>query len=232
MIANSAINFAQSAGCTCKSATELGPSEPAVIHGKQTAMSFDATEHPRGHFGRFSTKGQSAPEVGFSAWGSNDVTDFTDVIELVTLQPRTQDELFDAADGSRGEAGGTLRRVRIGKGFMYLDGIEVRGPSDGRPLLIDIEPDAGAGSIDVVSGAVIIRVDSNHPFDIRATGSAEALVIVAAGRSSMVEAGDSSQVTVISEDGARGYLSVTSALATGELQGDNPRFRRRGFGSF
>jgi hypothetical protein len=195
-------------------------------------MSFDAIEHPRGHLGRFSDKAQSAPEFGFSGWGSNDVTDFADVSELVNLQPRMQDELVDAVDGSAGEPGAAVRRVRIGNGFMFLDNVTARGPQDGRPLLIDVESDCGTGSINVVSGLAIIRIDSNHPFDIRASGDAEVMVIVASGRSSMVEASDNSIVTVIAEDGSRGYLTVSSPSAEGELQGNNRKFRRREFGSF
>lgn len=156
---------------------------------------------------------------------SRDITDFCDADETVTYEPRDQSDLFEDFDGRGPEKRGATRVVRLtSSSNVILADAEVRGPHDGRCLLINIE-DVG-GSLDVLEGDVVIRVDSTQPVDISAFGAATVTVIVARGRSSMVDAHDASNVTVIAEAGARGMLRIKSEFADAEVISDSAQFRK------
>ena len=100
---------------------------------------------------------------------------------------------------------------------------DVYGPVDGRSLLIDIA--AGAGSLRIHSGQVVVNVNSSFSNDIEVLGDAQVTVIVARGRSSTIRATDTSDVLVIAEEGARGVLRVECESAKGMVVGHATTFR-------
>ncbi|WAC50241.1 hypothetical protein [Frigoribacterium sp. SL97] len=190
-------------------------------------MAFQEMDHPRTTAGLFTTKMQHGPEVELSPMGglgSTDVRDFVAAAEVRSVTPITQDDLFEALDNEEPEKHGRVRRVRLARGLMSFDDLEVYGPYDGTPILIEVSPSVDNGHLKVMQGRAVIRVDAGHPFDVTVSGESDATVIVAANRSSMVNARDSSTVLVIAETDARGALRVMGEEATGTVVGDTGRY--------
>lgn len=183
--------------------------------------------HPRADKrGIFVERSFGSPEINLGFFTDTDedrsVTDYADGAPVTKLVPRSVDEVRDAFAGDEQEPDGRVRQVRIIDPLAVLNNEDVYGPTDGRPLLIDL--DAGAGSIRVVSGYVVIRINSVFPNDVEVCGAAEATIIVARGRSSIIHATENSHVLVIAEDGARGVLRVESPDADAEIVGPSPKF--------
>jgi hypothetical protein len=184
--------------------------------------------HPRAEKqGLFVGKEFGAPEISlgfFEDVTSNDrsVTEYADGAELTTLRPNSIGDVRDAFSGDDQADDGKVRLVRISEPMAVLVDEDVYGPTDGRPLLIDIV--AGAGSVCVHSGHVVIRIDSPFPNDVEVLGEAEVTVIVARGRSAVVTAQEKSNVLVIAEEGARGALRVESRDAIADVVGATARF--------
>lgn len=83
--------------------------------------------------------------------------------------------------------------------------LEVSGPSDGRPLLIDVQ--SGCPTMTVQKGKVVIRVGGNG-FGITVAAGAHAVVIGQPGHKVSITAEAGSTVDFYTEPDSRGYQSI------------------------
>lgn len=96
---------------------------------------------------------------------------------------------------------------------------EVTGyqPDDSRSLLIAVE--SGIHNLVVLSGRVVIRVDTSAEVDIETRGDSFVSVIVGSGRKAVVRAHDFSTVYIAAEAGAHGVLRIEDKTAFGTVVG-------------
>lgn len=113
-----------------------------------------------------------------------------------------------ALKNTRGEADGGIRRVRLT--WDAADGfgnpLEITGPRDGRPILVDID---NAPILRVVSGHAIIR-DRGHGTGISVGPGAKATVISSEGRKTSITAEEGSHVDFYVDEDTRGYQSIAT----------------------
>ena len=124
---------------------------------------------------------------------------------LRLLEPVGASKTRAALKNARGEADGSIRRVRLT--WDAADGfgnpLEITGPRDGRPILIDVD---NAPILRVVSGHAIIR-DRGHGAGISVGPGAKATVI-SEGRKTSITAEAGSHVDFYVDEDTRGYQSI------------------------
>jgi hypothetical protein len=183
------------------------------------------SEHSRAASGKFASQQSRLPEIAFdfyerTADGDRPLSDFADGADITILTPKSAQELYDALHTS--PLPNAVMRVRIEHPMTQLTETRVTGPATGRPLLIDIV--AGPGLLRIVSGYVVVRVDSPDAADILVEGDAEVTAIVARGRTVVITAEGRSSIFVFAESGARGAIQVRDAGVTADVAGDTTRF--------
>jgi hypothetical protein len=182
-------------------------------------------EHSRTASGKFASQQSRLPEIAFdfyerTADGDRPLSDFADGASVTILTPKSAQELYDALHTS--PTSDTVVSVRIEHPMAQLTETRVAGPTNGRPLLIDIV--AGPGFLRIESGYVVVRVDSPDAVDILVEGDAEVTAIVARGRTMVITAEGRSSIFAFAESGARGAIQVRDAGVTADVAGDTTRF--------
>jgi hypothetical protein len=143
-------------------------------------------QHPRATDGTFATKDQGAPEVSLNGWPVAEAPTrssiWSDALERGTADraPVGSAQTAAALRNTRGEADGAVRRVilradTLGQRSTTRD-FDVVGPSDGRPILVDVR--GGMFRLKVTSGHAIVRADSGHGNVVTVSDGATATVLV------------------------------------------------------
>jgi hypothetical protein len=103
-------------------------------------------------------------------------------LDLHERYPATRSEAKRLLKNSRGEADGMVRAIHLdytnAPETEVLEKVEVVGPKDGRPIVIDVT--SGIPSLKVMSGTAIIRARSSWGNSIDVGPGAEAIIIAEA----------------------------------------------------
>lgn len=180
-------------------------------------------QHPRATDSTFATKDQGAPEVSLNGWPVAEAPTrssiWSDALERGTADraPVGSAQTAAALRNTRGEADGAVRRVilradTLGQRSTIRD-FDVVGPSDGRPILVDVR--GGMFRLKVTSGHAIVRADSGHGNVVTVSDGATATVLVENDRKMSLHAERGSVVDLFAGVDARGYQHVEEgALVT------------------
>lgn len=99
-----------------------------------------------------------------------------------------------------------LRHTAVNKSGWVSPKMEVHGPRDGRPLIVEVN--SGMVHLKVMSGKVLIFADSSAGNSIYALGNSEVQVFVNSGRKATISAADSSSVVVHKGEKSWGHHSA------------------------
>ena len=124
------------------------------------------------------------------------------------LTPRGLTETRRALINRRGETDRGIREVHLDWDSVPPGSdatLEVHGPKDGRPLIINVH--AGCPRMDIASGNVIVKAGGNG-FSINVKDEARAKVIGVPGHKVSVTAEAGSIVDFYAEEGSRGYQRI------------------------
>lgn len=160
-----------------------------------------------GNPGEFGTHRRDDADVNLTnkTWSTN-IFDYSGVgSETVDRFPKNATEARAALRNVRGEPEEGVRAVFLAR-HSAPDNPEVRGPADGRPLLIVVN--SGMIRLNVVSGNVVVFSGSRWGNVINTSGDATVTVIAAEGRKVSLQATGRSRITVLPEPGARGLSFV------------------------
>lgn len=129
---------------------------------------------------------------------------------LITRHPTGIIALRSALRNGRGEANGAVRRVLLdwasAPASRSVDELTVIGPTDGRPLVIEVTD--GAPELVITSGHVIVTFDSASGSGCTVMRGAMATIFVEAGRQVAITARSGSTVHLHGAPGSSGSHSL------------------------
>jgi len=162
--------------------------------------------------GRFDTKMQSEPELTL---GTGERTGADVVYERLSgrtcenLFPRGLTETRRAVKNLRGEPDGKIRTVTLTWDSVPPahrgDPLEVAGPKDGRPLIIDVH--SGCPDMAITSGNVVL-MGGGSGYGITVKEGAHLELLASAHDKFSVTAESGSRVDFYAEEGVRGYQHI------------------------
>lgn len=134
-----------------------------------------------------------------------------DEVKLNVRLPQNRTEARAALKNLRGEKDGAVRTVflrhtAVNKTGWVSPKMEVYGPRDGRPLIVEVN--SGMVHLKVMSGNVLIYADSSAGNSIYVHGDAQVQVFVNYGRKATITATDSSSVIVHKGEESWGHHSA------------------------
>lgn len=147
--------------------------------------------------------------------------DFVGAADVIRLIPECVDDVREALDAG-GLPDAEQRLVRISEPLAWLTSVQVAGSDVGPPLCVEILADRG--EVVIVSGRVVIYIDTPSQCEVTVGQSAEVTVIVPTNRSALVVASDEATVTVVVTEGSRGTLVVKSSDARAQIRGHSTLF--------
>ena len=200
-------------------------------------MTFNETDVVRDTGGRFDTKTQSAPELTLDVptgrqrdpehvgddtrTGAEVLSEHLGAHSPVWVSPVGVTATRRALKNLRGEPDGGARVVSLDWRSIApasdAGPLQVAGPKDGRPLIIDVR--AGCPSLAIASGNVTVLA-GGHGFAIDVAEGAHATVLGEPGHKVSVRAQAGSTVDFYAEEGCRGYQHVEEG-ATFKLHGNS-----------
>jgi hypothetical protein len=164
--------------------------------------------HPRDTSGTFAHKEHSEPELDLGFFDeitpTKDFKEFAEGRLVVTTRAYDSTELDEAIHGGPTDTDNVTLAVVSSHLAVPIDK-EIAGPTN-KPLLLDLA--VGSGSIDVVSGIVVVRVSSPHPYDIDVQDNTRVTVVVERDSTAFIHAQGHSAVTVDAREGSRGCLTL------------------------
>lgn len=120
--------------------------------------------------------------------------------DIIDKDPATKTEARRLLRNVRGEAGGAVRQVNLNSHnapeSSWDKRIEVAGPSDGRPIAINLH--SGIPGLNVSSGKAVIRADSPWGNSINVAEGAEAVIVADPGSKVTVEVAAGGKATLVS----------------------------------
>lgn len=172
-----------------------------------TVTTFTEAAVRRDVAGRFDTHPHSAPELHLpERTGADFLDEQLAAGEPVDIHPRGLAATRRAVRNLRGEPGDGIRIVSLDWDSIppgaLDDRLDVAGPNDGRPLVINVT--AGCPRMTVTRGHVIVLAGGNG-FGIEAQDGARVTVLGEPGHKVSVTARAGSRVDFYAEDGVRGY---------------------------
>lgn len=165
---------------------------------------------PETALGQAPARTRNPDHVGASVEDGDRVLYVTEYIHGFKTQmlPRGLTETRRALTNRRGETDRGIREVHLdwesvppGSGAT----LEVVGPKDGRPLIVNVH--AGCPTMNIASGAVIVKAAGNG-FGIHVKDGARAKVIGVPGHKVSVTAEPGSIVDFYAEEDSRGYQHI------------------------
>lgn len=139
--------------------------------------------------------------------------------QILTVTPHDPEEVIHLlANGNHRVPGTAVQLISITDQMAALDEVNVEGPRDGRPMIIDLR--VGSGSMRINGGYVIVRLLSPAPYEITVGEASDVTVIVGRGRAGTVIVEGDSDVTVVAETGARAMVQMKNADANLQQLGD------------
>lgn len=151
------------------------------------------------------------------------IEDHTHGLPVVEYSPDAKRDAARVLNNRRGERDGQVSLVSLRR--AECEDFTVRGPADGRPLLIDVW--RGLPHLTVESGKVVIHADSAWGNAVTVKGDAHVTVITTTARKVSATVEDAGTLVVEAEAGSHGYLHTSSPDATITVTGSGHLFTVR-----